>query len=1087
VVGWREELLVLVRDWERSVGSETRSPRRLGIAHRVDEAGWYSVDLRGDGRAAPSPESLDDLRLVPGDAPAAARGHRVLDIEPSGDVLRVRISAHVDDATLELRGSGLSPARLVTALRSVLESLVKPGLADELVRGQPARSVLPTVHLPGLNPEQCQAYAACHSPGLHLVWGPPGTGKTRVLAMAIGDMLDAGRRVLLVSSTNVAVDNALLGTLRIRRPGPGVAVRVGPPQIPEVARDEEVNLPRLVSRRAAQLTERRERLEHDLVELTAPARELTLVEQRLQGFDKDGYRHATVLVQNEERRETAAHSLAVAQGVAHRVAAEHAQAQDELRAREQQRADLQPAADLLAKAAQLQAKLDAVWADHQQIARAWQAAVSALRSCDEQAAEVGPAPWWRRLGTRSSVRDHQQRRAQLERNADKAKSELDCSKDVTRKEDAELTPQVQQLREQAAPVDEQALETADRECENASTRHSQTRDRLAEADAAVQRATIELKEAEGLPRLDNGHRRLLADARIRDVPTLLARHDELRSLLAASGKRIRDLEQQQEKVLGDLDRFRRDAETEIIRDARLVATTLARARAHPAVLRDGFDVVLIDEVGAALVPEILPTVAQAGRTAVLLGDFCQLGSIPPQLDEKRPDVQKWFYRDAFEFCGITSPKLAQEHPGCVVLSQQYRFPPAITVLANEVGYGGVLRDGAERVESNEDPRIVLIDTDGLDDLAFVRRTKKIAGWWPAGALLTRVIAQYHRDQGESVGVITPYRSQAEATLEAIRDVEGNDDLPEIAVGTAHRVQGREFDVAVVDLVEDGRQSGWLANASLSAQNDWYREGARLFTVATTRPRQRLYLIGSGDAVRSARKGTVLATVAAMVTNGRIHELPATALLPGSDNAPLHSPALAELAITLAQWVRVVELHDETTFFAAFTDELDRADESIWLWAPWTGARMRTLLDTLALAVQRGVRVVTFVRGVKDQIQGRPVFQGNAAALRAIGVHVIEYQDMHQKIVVIDRRTTMIGSLNALSHNRTREVMVVHDGRMFAERLLQHEYAAELSKVPLCAQCGSTPEVRRYKRVPPLWWYCTACRWSEAVKLSKGTN
>ncbi|MGH3790350.1 MAG: AAA domain-containing protein, partial [Pseudonocardiaceae bacterium] len=281
MVGWREELLVLVRDWERIVGSETRSRRRLGIAHRVDDVGWYSVDLRGE--AAPSLENLDDLRLVPGNGLGRALSHRVLEVEPAGDVLRVRISAHVDDATLELHGSSLSTARLVTALRSVLESLVEPGLADDLVRGQPARGVRPAVHLPGLNTEQCQAYAACQSPGLHLVWGPPGTGKTRVLAMAIGDLLATGRRVLLVSSTNVAVDNALLETLRLRRPGPGVAVRVGPPQIPEVARDEEVNLPLLVSRRAAQLTERRERLEQELVELTAPARELTRVEQRLQG------------------------------------------------------------------------------------------------------------------------------------------------------------------------------------------------------------------------------------------------------------------------------------------------------------------------------------------------------------------------------------------------------------------------------------------------------------------------------------------------------------------------------------------------------------------------------------------------------------------------------------------------------------------------------------------------------------------------------------------------------------------------------------------------------------------------------------
>jgi superfamily I DNA/RNA helicase len=60
------------------------------------------------------------------------------------------------------------------------------------------------------------------------VWGPPGTGKTRVLRSAIGDLLTAGKRVLLVSGTNVAVDNALHETLKERAFAPGEIVRVGP-------------------------------------------------------------------------------------------------------------------------------------------------------------------------------------------------------------------------------------------------------------------------------------------------------------------------------------------------------------------------------------------------------------------------------------------------------------------------------------------------------------------------------------------------------------------------------------------------------------------------------------------------------------------------------------------------------------------------------------------------------------------------------------------------------------------------------------------------------------------------------------------
>ncbi len=52
-------------------------------------------------------------------------------------------------------------------------------------------------------------------------------GKTVVLRRAISDLLRAGKRVLLVSSTNVAVDNALAGVLDELKPSPGFLVRVG--------------------------------------------------------------------------------------------------------------------------------------------------------------------------------------------------------------------------------------------------------------------------------------------------------------------------------------------------------------------------------------------------------------------------------------------------------------------------------------------------------------------------------------------------------------------------------------------------------------------------------------------------------------------------------------------------------------------------------------------------------------------------------------------------------------------------------------------------------------------------------------------
>src|SRR4029079_7207951 len=100
-----------------------------------------------------------------------------------------------------------------------------------------------------LNAEQQRASDACCAPGLQVVWGPPGTGKTHVIVNAIERLMTAGKRVLLVSNTNVAVDNAVEGIINRLAPTAGRVIRVGTPRITAVARDERVSLNRLVEAR----------------------------------------------------------------------------------------------------------------------------------------------------------------------------------------------------------------------------------------------------------------------------------------------------------------------------------------------------------------------------------------------------------------------------------------------------------------------------------------------------------------------------------------------------------------------------------------------------------------------------------------------------------------------------------------------------------------------------------------------------------------------------------------------------------------------------------------------------------------------
>ncbi len=76
--------------------------------------------------------------------------------------------------------------------------------------GQPNRQprLLQLDH-PGLNDSQLQAVQLCSDSNLAFVWGPPGTGKTTTLGHIVTELLSQGQRLLVTSTTNAAVDQAL--------------------------------------------------------------------------------------------------------------------------------------------------------------------------------------------------------------------------------------------------------------------------------------------------------------------------------------------------------------------------------------------------------------------------------------------------------------------------------------------------------------------------------------------------------------------------------------------------------------------------------------------------------------------------------------------------------------------------------------------------------------------------------------------------------------------------------------------------------------------------------------------------------------
>lgn len=78
------------------------------------------------------------------------------------------------------------------------------------------------------------AFNRATSEGITFIWGPPGTGKTETLANIALEHIDNGRRVLMLSYSNVSVDGALLRVAKKADLPEGMIIRYGYPRTKEL-------------------------------------------------------------------------------------------------------------------------------------------------------------------------------------------------------------------------------------------------------------------------------------------------------------------------------------------------------------------------------------------------------------------------------------------------------------------------------------------------------------------------------------------------------------------------------------------------------------------------------------------------------------------------------------------------------------------------------------------------------------------------------------------------------------------------------------------------------------------------------------
>jgi hypothetical protein len=157
-----------------------------------------------------------------------------------GEQGRLEVSVEVDlGLTVPFATLVRDDSYLIDALRERLRSARRGGalfnweLVGDLLNPARWSSSEPTWDVasrPRLNSEQAAAVAAMAREGVTVIWGPPGTGKTRTLAVGVHRAWLQSKTILVLAHTNFAVDGLVERILDVIGPeslADGAIVRIG--------------------------------------------------------------------------------------------------------------------------------------------------------------------------------------------------------------------------------------------------------------------------------------------------------------------------------------------------------------------------------------------------------------------------------------------------------------------------------------------------------------------------------------------------------------------------------------------------------------------------------------------------------------------------------------------------------------------------------------------------------------------------------------------------------------------------------------------------------------------------------------------
>ncbi len=293
-------------------------------------------------------------------------------------------------------------------------------------------------------------------------------------------------------------------------------------------------------------------------------------------------------------------------------------------------------------------------------------------------------------------------------------------------------------------------------------------------------------------------------------------------------------------AMAELDKRAVAGQRQLIADAMVVGCTLSKLVVDQSLWDLPRDAVVLDEASMASLPFVFALALGGPRTLACFGDFRQL---PPVAISHDVNARHWLGRDVFMAAGVVDRiERSEVDPRLAMLRTQYRMGEVIAGAVSEVAYYGRLathidaKQRADRLALNEPvsgTEALIVDISALGSVCTHDAAEhSYSRFNPTSAGVVTVLAQQLAANPDlTVGVITPYRAQAQLLHAALRA------MPNITAATVHRFQGSECDAVLVDLVDAAPMNG--PSQLTGADHD---VALRLLNVGISRARGKLLVV-----------------------------------------------------------------------------------------------------------------------------------------------------------------------------------------------------------------------------------------------------